>query len=183
MTSRLDKLFRPGQRQLVLFGIIISFFLLYGLYVMTLGWGPTFNSQIKVIYGILLFLLLVTFLHDKYNNTYLKRYVLLTIGLFTIYSLVTPTTMTFLKNISETQIIRLGSHIDKYKRETGKYPVDINDKYFSKFSKRTYLGTKISIETRIADDKKDTSCIIHYSSLRGFTACFDVKTKDFYYYD
>jgi hypothetical protein len=183
MRQLLDKILRPKRNQLIYFGIFISFFLLYGLYVISFSWGIGFGLHVEVIYGILFFMLFAAFLHDRYNNTQLKKYFLLTICLFTIYTLISVPTMAYLKRASENQIKLLGVQIANYQQRTGKYPVDLSDKSFSTYSKRSYLGTRIFINTHITEDKKDTSCYIHYLSLDGYTASFDIKTKKIFYYD
>ncbi len=177
MGQLFDKILRPGRNQLIYFGIIVSFFLVFGLYLISFGWFFGFSFYLKISYIILFFLLLVTFLHDKYNKTFLKKYIAITVILLTIYALIIPPSLDYLKISSEKQIMFLGVQVTNYKTQSGKYPLDLNDKFFSNYSKRTFLGTKIFI------DSKDTNCYIHYRSLGGVTASFDVKAKRFIYYD
>ena len=164
MKSVLNKILRPERKQLIYFSFLITPILIYGLYRISFAWIPSFGDFLKVLYFILAFLFIVTFLHDRYNKTKLKSYIYITTILLSIYALVSYPTRKFLKARTEVQAVILGEYINKYIAKPGKYPDNLNNKYFNDAPKRSYVGTKYFISKSLDNNKKDNNCYVVYKS-------------------
>jgi hypothetical protein len=127
--------------------------------------------------------LIATWLHDRYNNTKLKKYIYLTTVLLTVYIILLFPNRQYLRTKSEERGIELGEYIVKYKKQYGKYPDSLNNDFFNEAPQRSYFGTKFQVTTSIDNNGKDTNCFIEYPSLNGYFGIYPIKTKKWHYVD
>lgn len=183
MRKIIDKIVRPKKMQLIYFSFIISPFLIYVLYIISMVWIPNFIALLKILYLFVAFVFLVSWLIDKYNNTKLKLYTALVAILLSTYALLSYPARNFLIRKTEAQVVKIGQSIEKYKLQTGKYPENFDDDFFMDVPKKSFIGTNISVDIGWRDGIKDTTCYIEYRSFYGYFAIYNINTKHLSYHD
>lgn len=182
MKRMIQHILCPGRKLLILFAICISPFLVF----ITLRASCVFalNSMLyDIIYIMIAFAFLIAFLTDRYNNTRLKRYVLLTAGLLSVFILMQICSKNFLQIKSEERGIELGKYVETYRNEKGFYPKNIEGEYFSDAPKRSLLLTKYNVKVDFDQKINDTVCYIQYVFFDGCRGHWNTKTRAWFYTD
>ena len=182
MKKLLNTILNPGRWLLVFFALSITPFLLYVVLNATLSYS--FSKIFYIfVYSLLAFSFAVTFLIDRYNKTRLKRYVILTFVMLTVFILLQICSKDYLTRKSEERGVELAEFIEKYKIEKGMYPNNLQDAFFDNAPKRSFLGTKFYINAHTLEYYQDTICYIEYGYFDGYIGACNTNEKKWHYYD
>lgn len=177
-----DKILKPSISILIVYGLLISPIILAVLYSLSFKWFLDFDFYLIPIYILLIIIGIKAFLIDRKFQTGLKKYIILTITLMTIYVLMSYPTRDWMIRKSEEQGEKLGLLIQNYKAEKGSYPDNLNSDFFSSVPKRSYVGTKFNYEKHLSSDSIET-CYISYFSFGGYWGSYSINNKTWHYYD
>jgi len=177
-----EKIFKPKIGTLIVFGFLISPIILVGLYILLFFWFLDFEFFLKPIYIIAILVGLLSFFVDRKYKIELKKYVILSIILLTIYVLLSYPIRDWLKAQSELQGQQIGHVIEKYKEENGFNPDDLESDYFKDVPKRSYIGSRFYYEKYLRNDSIET-CFISFFSFRGYHGYYNIERKTWIYRD
>ena len=166
---------------LIVYGLLISPIILAGLYSLSFKWFLDFDFYLVTIYILLIIIGIKAFLIDRRYRTGLKKYIIITITLMTIYVLISYPLRDWMIRKSEEQGEKIGLLIQKYKDEKGFYPDNLSSDFFSGVPKRSYIGTKFNYEKHISSGST-TTCYISYFSFGGYWGSYNIDNKTWNYY-
>jgi hypothetical protein len=177
------KIAKPKSKQLIIFSCLVTPIFLAGLYNISFAFGSFYDDFLKLIYFSIAFAFLCFLIIDLKLKTNFKAYMIVSFILLVICSQFTNFAKQYLKAKTEEQGIVLGEFINRYKTKKGHFPSNLNDDFFLEAPKRSYIGTKFSIYKVYDKTTNDSICYIDFRSFSGDVGRYNLKTKQWHYYE
>ncbi|MBL0328380.1 MAG: hypothetical protein IPP64_02925 [Bacteroidetes bacterium] len=179
MNQLLEKIVRPNFKLLIIFGLLLSPFLIVLVHGISFSWMMG-DILTKGFYSMLTLGFIIAFLIDLFRKTRLKLYALTSILLFASFHLLSYSSEDYLRKKADEQAIVLGEDVERYLLENGNFPENLEGDFFNDSPRFAAVGSIFYLGPQL---RSDSTCYIKFNTFRGFTRCYNVKTKQFHSYD
>ena len=182
LSDRFKKILSPSKTALLLWSIIISPVLLVYLYKNSFDWLIGVRTYMKIMFALLLTVTVIFFVLDYFLKTSLKKYSLLSVGLWLVICGLFFPAKNFLEQQSENRAAALIESVEKYKKEFGNYPKSLANQYFVNYPLRSYVGSYYQYYSSMSNTNGKIFFVIYYYTFNGRLAKYNSRSRAWAYY-